>query len=374
MVQKIANENYLKRIDNMTFAEREDYLRRVGEWLKNKARLIEPKAYDQTAMFQNVQQISATWNDDELQAWNEGAVLLTALMSVSETWLPDTLFTKAAKRTILQMIGCLRGAMKLRETGRQGVKGQSRGQVPGSATTETSPHDMPVPMLPQYPTPNPSPDRGGEFQPITHVKPMVVRPKHIDQYAHLLPVKTQERAAQYGPLMREMEAAREKLRLLVNDQHSSAKDREAWAKRIAAIDKQAKSILKELDKEWDILVQKGGVVVDDLGNVSVLKINDKGQMTNDKRDARKPGRPPMTEEQKAARAEAKAAEKRAEDKRKAALLRKWLIDRRNAKTEEQKEKWLKKFQEMVRLGGEEAVTDKVCEAAEYYGVEIPKTE
>jgi hypothetical protein len=178
---------------------------------------------------------------------------------------------------------------------------------------------------------------------------MIVRPRHIDQYAHLLPEKTQEKAAQYGPLMRELDSAREKLRLLTDDKHSSAKDREAWAKKIAAIDKQVKAIRTELDREWDNLVKKGGVAMDDLGNVRVIEGQSRGQV---------PG---------SATAGTSPHDCLA---KKAALLRKWLIDKRNAKTEKQKEKWLKKYQEMVSLGGEDTVTDKVREAAKYYEVDL----
>ena len=337
MIKKITSEEYLRRIDNMTFAEKDDYLRRVGEWIRSQARLIERKAYDQTAMFQNVLQISAAWNDDECRVWEEGARLLTALMQVSDTWLPDKLYTMAAKRTILQMIACLKTARKFAGQPGEERQGQPKQQPPHSVSVPVS-GDMPQPVLPPM-----------KHEPITHVTPMIVRPRHIDQYAHLLPEKTQEKAAQYGPLMRELDSAREKLRLLADDKHSSAKDREAWAKKIVAIDKQVKAIRTELDREWDNLVKKGGVVMDDLGNVRVMEPHSvPGTVCG------------MTEEEKEMK----------DHQRKAALLRKWLIDKRNAKTEKQKEKWLKKYREMVELGGEDTVTDKVRDAAKYYEVDL----
>ena len=80
----------------------------------------------------------------------------------------------------------------------------------------------------------------------------------------------------------------------------------------------------------------------------------------------------MTEEEKAQRAAEKAEKRKQENQRKSALIRKWLIDKRNAVTDEQKQKWMQKYKEMVKLGGEDAVTDKVREAAEYYGVKLKK--
>ena len=78
----------------------------------------------------------------------------------------------------------------------------------------------------------------------------------------------------------------------------------------------------------------------------------------------------MTDEQKAAKKAEKEARKKADNARKAALVRKWLIDTRNAKTDDQKKKWIAKYKEMVKLGGDDTVTDKVLEAAKYYDINL----
>ena len=64
-----------------------------------------------------------------------------------------------------------------------------------------------------------------------------------------------------------------------------------------------------------------------------------------------------------------------DNQRKAALLRKWLIDTRYGnkdaeKRSKQQEKWKEKYLEMVRLGGMEAVTEKVREAAKHYEIDL----
>ena len=103
MVVKIGNSEYLKRVNNMTAVEREEYLSRVGEWLKEQAPLLMPKIEEETARFQNVIQCSVGWNDAECQAWTDGVKLLTAYAATGETWLPDMLYVKAARRSIKRM-------------------------------------------------------------------------------------------------------------------------------------------------------------------------------------------------------------------------------------------------------------------------------
>ena len=73
---------------------------------------------------------------------------------------------------------------------------------------------------------------------------------------------------------------------------------------------------------------------------------------------------------KAAKKAEKDEKKKTENARKAALIRKWLIDTRNANTDEQKKKWSAKYKEMVKLAGMDSVTEKVLEAAKYYDINI----
>ena len=167
-------------------------------------------------------------------------------------------------------------------------------------------------------------------------------------------------------LLRELDVARENARKLMEAKEHSDKIAQ-WAKTATKLDDKIRSIYRELDAEWEKLVSTGVVSVDAFGNAVVTE-PEKAQAEEEK--PKKQGRPPMTEEEKAAKAAEKAEKKRQENQRKAALLRKWLIDTRNAKTDAQQEKWLQKYREMVKLGGEESVTDKVREAAAFYGVEL----
>lgn len=210
------------------------------------------------------------------------------------------------------------------------------------------------------------------------------RPKHIDQYVHLLPEKTQEKAKQYGPLKREIEAARENMRLLMNDPHSSAADREKWAKLAARNDEKIAKINAELDREWEKVAATGRVVVDDLGMAHLLPAEGEAEPAvtqqktqpeaekqgqdaesqeplalNPEPEKRKPGRPKkqpeMSDEEKAKRRE---------------YLKKWLRDTRTNPSDERRKQWTKNCKELLALGGE--MTDSIRKAGEYYGVELAK--
>ena len=387
MVQKIQTNEYLKRIGNMSFAEREEYVKRVGEWLRDQAWLLNPRMKDETAKFQNVLQSSIIWNDAESNAWMTGVRLLTALVAVSDTWLPDLLFTKSAKRSIRRLIDCLKEATEMqrgdnvavaqqhagRETGKAmpGVKVAVAQQHAGRETEKAMP-GVKVAAAQQH-----AGREAVEALPSGGVA-VPVRPKHIDQYVHLLPKKTQERAAQVRGLLRDLDVARENMRLLMNDTNANDASRAQWAKTATSIDERVKGIYRELDKEWGKLVKDGRVTVDDLGNAYV-KSTESAEKTEDTEapsdspgGGGRRGRPALTEEEKAAKAAERQEKKIADNLRKAALLRKSLIDKRNAKTEAHKEKWIAKYKEMVKLGGDDAVTDKVREAAEYYGVALNK--
>lgn len=174
------------------------------------------------------------------------------------------------------------------------------------------------------------------------------RPNHIDQYVHLLPKGTQERAAKYGPLMRELDELREQERLLMDADGVSAKERETVAKRIAAVDKEVGSIKRELDAEWDKLAKSGRVVVDDLGMARVLsnpQTSDINPQTS------------LTSEQRLRRRE----------------LRKWLTDTRRGNGDTREEhviKWKENFKEYLTLEPKEkALADqKIIEAMKHYDI------
>lgn len=390
MIQKIRNTEYLKPLGNMNAVETQEYLNRVGEWLDSQSSLLTAKYTDSMASFQNVLQCAIMWNDAETKAWSDGVILLTALASVCDTWLPDRIYAVAAKRSIKQLVRCLSNASVPKGNSEEDgnvekaadiipVKGNDD-KAPAAAVKDNKKATQTASLKPL----------GGEAVP-------VVRPKHIDQYIHLLPKETQERAATVRGLLRELDVARENMRLL-SDVPTSPSDKLAqWAKMATKLDEKIKSIYKEIDREWDNLVKKGIVKVDDFGNAFVVKPEAAQEDATEKKNEeekpaaeetteeitgkeappaeehpKKMGRPALTDEQKAAKKAEREEKKHQENVRKAGLLRKSLIDKRNAPTEEQKEKWVEKFKEMVKLGGEASVTDKVREVASSYGIDITK--
>ena len=350
MVRKITSGGYLKRYDNMTAAERQEYLNRVGEWLSAYNQVLAKKGDALEARLQNVLQASVGWNDAECMAFEEGAVLLSALVGVADTKLPELLYAISAKRSIRNMIQLLSTIAAGHKPKEEPAVGTSK------VTLAVGGSSQPMRRGPGRPRKNPALDgktaehKEGKlvFNDITPA-----RPKHFDQYAHLLPKKTQERIAKYGPLMRELDEAREKLRLLMNDQTASAADREAWAKRVKAIDKEVGAIKREADVEWDKLAKSGRVVVDDLG---VARLLPDPSPQNGEAQEKEPG------------------ELTSEDKHRRRSLRKWLIDTRNGNGDQREKhvkKWCDNFREYLTLEGDKAFEDeKIKRAIEHYQIDV----
>lgn len=404
MIRKIAKTQYLKGWGTMTAQEREEYRKRVGEWLSSDGERLLTITDRPMAQMQNVMQMSVRWSREQCQAWYEGVRLLTALIDVAETWLPTVLYSKSAWRGVRKLVDELSRVQDLRygsqEAGAakkepaanacKGTQGTGRQTTPSGKPTGAQREvgiSVETPTEAQREVGMPA----GKQQGVTKGTGVPVRPKHIDQYLHLLPKETQERGAMVRGLLRELDEAREKARLLMGDDHASANSRAAWAKKATKIDEQLAKIYKELDQEWEKLVQSGRVVVDELGQAHVVEVayesreEPPGEPTGAQREAGAPagipmdasaeqgakrGRKSLTEEEKAAKAAEREKKRQQMQVRRAGLIRKWLIDTRNAKTEEQKEKWMQKYKEMVAIGGEQAVTKKVRAAAEYYGIEV----
>lgn len=415
----------MKRVNGMTLAERNDYHARVSEWCRMQAPILKPRRHDPVSLLQNVIQCSISWNDRECQAWNEGVRLLTALGCNDDTWLPDMLYTKAAKRSIRRMcealnyVGCKESGTDHQDS--IAVALHTNGVKTAAKADLAITHEQADRIVDKYTKKLQEKHSAASAVP--------VRPKHIDQYIHLLPEKTQERAAKVQGLLRELDNAREKMRLLMGAPQSSPADREMWAKKATAIDKEVKAIYKELDAEWEKIVKSGRVVVDDLGNARVVDVpsaaveaqtdsHDEPQPAEkEKTDAAdgktaKPkgkvrrGQAALSEEEKADRQAEAKAEKDAEREAKAAdrekkelkdiarqskalekkiakmtgeekakrleYLKKWLRDTRTSKSKAHDAQWLLNCRELVKLGGE--VTDAIHKAAERYGISTAELE
>lgn len=361
MIRKIEGSEYLKRYDNMEAQEREEYEKRIGQWLTDYGQMLARRGEVFEASMQNVLQVSVGWNDQECQAFEEGVRLLSALTSHAETWLPDMLYVKSAKRAIKRMVEVLWN-MEAELTPPSEVPGN-----PDVPSTEGEPisEDQAQTIWEKYGI-SPAPfqdgagdgdiaggDNEGEVQVKTDAEATVAlvppRPKHIDQYVHLLPKKTQEHAALVQGLYRELDEARQKMELLMNDETASAADREAWAKKATKCDNTLRKIFDELDAEWAKLVKAGRVVVDDLGMARVAA-------ADTEEEPEEPAE--LTSEQKARRRE----------------LRKWLTDTRRgngAGRDERVKQWKVNFKEYLTLEGDKAFEDeKIKEAIAHYGIDV----
>lgn len=326
MIRKISANEYLKRFDNMNGEEQQKYKERVGKWLRSKAtKKMTDHANDRDAQLQNVLVASTEWNDAECHAFEEGALLMTAVQLSMDTWLPDMIYKKSVKRVIRRMMEVLADVGNSSQTVTTiTIKPDGATTVaPDAKSTTTT-------QMPETPVTNPAP----------------VRPKHIDQYIHLLPVKTQEHASQVKDLLCELDSSRERLRKLMDDDTVGAAVREAWAKKVTAIDNKLRKIYNELDSEWDKLVKEGRVELDDLGNAHVVNLPGDGSLEE------------LTKEQKAKRKN----------------LRKWLVDMRygnGATREDYVKRWRENFKEYLSLQGDKAFDDeKIKTSAEHYGVDI----
>lgn len=372
MIRRITNEEYVKRIGSMNAKEKVSLAERVGEWLDNKAPLLARRAAEPHARMQSVMQLSVDWNDAEQTAFMEGARLLTAFMGVADTWLPVMIYTKAARRSIIRMVDILQ-SQATRITAK-----------PVSAPDPSPTTQQPTPA-PQQPVkrkrgrPKGSTKKAKEeanpqssnLNSQTIADAVIPRPKHIDQYAHLLPEATQQRAAQYGPLMRDLEAARQNMRLLMDDTHATATERERWAKTAVRLDDRIGNIRKELDEEWNKVVATGRVVIDDFGMAHILdpatgKVNDPQPKVDFKGVDDKP-KPKEDDKPKRSHHKQLTDEEKA---KRTVYLQKWLRDRRPTASDEHRKQWEANARELIRLGGH--LTDSMRQTGEHYGARIPK--
>ena len=364
MIRKIQAGEYMNRLTSMTLEEKTAYGERVEHWLKESFPVLNAKTERAEARFQNIIQFSIFWNDSECAAFDEGAKLLTAIVNIADTWLPDDLYDMAAKRVVRKMRGELAKAIAPKEPSQ-----------PVAAKAEKTEVQKPVAAAPknQEPEPQKEPAAAPENR-----KPQAqatggapVRPKHIDQYVHLLPEKTQQKAAQVKGLLDQLDAEREAARLLMDGGDATARARHMTA--ATKIDNQLKAIYKELDSEWDSLVKSGKVVVDELGNAHVVETK---PAEPEKPVKKKEGQKPV---------EQKADEKPAEDeqekpdelsdeaRKRVRSLSSFLKDTRrgNGKTKaEHVKKWKAAYKELVSIAGKEAVTDKIKAAAKHYGIKV----
>ena len=373
MIKKILVRDYLKDVDDMTAEERKAFVGRVGEWLLSDGARLLAMTDRPMARSQNLMTITTRWTAEDCKAMAEGISLLSAMVAVSDTWLPTQIYMKSAYRSVRQVVGVLseipqgterREAEATKEESAKGTKKATQAvgakAIPNNrrqggdtiATQQTKKEHQPIPAV--APTRSLS---AISHQPSSGMVP--ARPKHIDQYVHLLPKETQERAAGYGELMRQLGEARDNMQLLMDDDHASAKSREQWAKQATRIDKKIRAIRDELDREWEKVAESGRVVIDALGMAHLVPDGESsGTGADGEGGEQKPEE--LTSEQK----------KRRRD------LRKWLIDLRRGKEGKDREKrieqWRVNWQEYLTLEPKEKALEdeKILEAAKHFGIDL----
>ena len=407
MIKKILVRDYLKGYGDMTAEERKAFVGRVGEWLAQDGARLLTMTDRPMARSQSLMTVTTQWTAEDTRAVTDGIMLMSALVGVADTWLPTQIYMKSAYRAVRHVYVILNSLIGV------GVKGKADGLnvtinpisgAPMSKTSNTTtsgsgaavhynhepkhtagagadkPQALPTPVRAGAVSSPSAKQQGTEaalmidetkYMPWQRVKEEVqcavvpARPKHIDQYVHLLPKETQERAAGYGELMRQLGEARDNMQLLMDDDHASAKSREQWAKQATRIDKKIRAIKEELDREWEKVVAENRIALDAFGNAYVVEMrNEKGEMRNDDAAGENSaiGHQPsdLSSEQKKRRRE----------------LRKWLIDLRRGKEGKDREKrieqWRVNWKEYLTLEPKEKALqdEKILEAAKHFGIDI----
>lgn len=416
MIKKILVRDYLKGYGDMTAEERKAFVGRVGEWLAQDGARLLAMTDRPMARSQSLMTITTRWTKEDVAATERGISLLSAMVGMAETWLPQQVYMRSAYRAIRQVVSVLSEVSRFKfqvsgevsaapELPAVGTKVITRGNGKTSEMAKRTEgkgwigNVRPVTPIKELPkagqiTIHPRFGKGDAIATQQTKKPLLMiktvakeydaatdtvrvqcavvpaRPKHIDQYVHLLPKATQERASQYGELMRQLGEARDDMQLLMDDDHASAKSREQWAKQATKIDKKIRAIREELDREWDKVAASGRVVIDDLGMAHLVPtsqcnaaLNDDGAGSNGTTADGEGG-------------EREPVELTSEQKKRRRDLRKWLIDLRRGKEGKDREKrieqWRVNWKEYLTLEPrEKALEDeKILEAAKHFGIDL----
>ncbi len=353
MIYRITSNEWLKRASNMTKPEIQELVARIEAWLKHGAKVLLTRANEPTARMMNVEQVSGEWTSDEQDAFKEGVQLMTSFVNMDDTWLPTMIYTKAAKRSIHRIIDILAK------------------NLPKFGVTPPPVLNIPTPKPHNHKSTKPHNRTTERLQPIvTESVAVVSRPKHIDQYIHLLPEETQKRAANYGQLIKDLGTARGNMRLLLDDAKATATERERWAKTAVALDQKVGELRKELDAEWNKLAALGRITIDVFGIAHLLDEN--GNVSDSKPNISANVNIKNEEPPKLPKKARTLHEKHADEEIAARVkyLQKWLRDTRPAATPEHKERWQENVKELIQLGG--GITKSIEKAGEYYNAKIPR--
>jgi len=415
MIRKILVRDYLKGYGDMTAEERKAFVGRVGEWLAQDGARLLAMTDRPMAKSQNLVIISTRWTAEDCKAMTEGISLLSAMVAVADTWLPTQIYMRSAYRAVRQVVAILAeipqgtgqggdgsaiATQKTKTTGQRGAAAHYNHEPKRAAGAGAGkPQALPTPVGAGSVSSPSAKQQGTEAAQTEKPLPMIktvakeydaatdtmrvqcavvpARPKHIDQYVHLLPKATQERAAEYGELMRQLGEARDNMQLLMDDDHASAKSREQWAKQATKLDKKIRAIRDELDREWEKVVADNRIALDAFGNAYVVEMrNEKGEMRNDAiADGTQPI-PAVAPTRSLSAIGHQPSDLSSEQKKRRRDLRKWLIDLRRGKEGKDREKrieqWRVNWLEYLTLEPKEKALEdeKILEAAKHFGIDL----
>lgn len=368
----IPESEYLPLFDAMTMEEKRSWLSQVLSWLSGDIKnLTSPAADSRREMFLSLEAAARAWSESEVRAVNHGITLVTALEKARQWPLPE-IYEKEARVVIRQLWSLLDGIHKQYSHVSSSPDSPNRVIYVGTGAEDTSGvHGTAGDVCDRHAASYLSSlEEGNGDERSAHLWSQ--RPKHLDQYIHLLPAETQKKAGTIRQLFLTLGEARENARLLSEDPHAHADDIARWAKMATKTDDKIRAIFDEVDAEWDKLVKSGRVVADDLGIVHVLDGSIPSADVSSEGDGGSAGNDAASNPVEGGESPAgNDSDGDSEDvAEKISALRKWLIDTRKPNTARHDKSWRSKFLELRALGGDAAVTERVISAAQFYGIDL----
>ena len=228
----ITINDYLKPIKMMTEHEKEVYFDRVKRWTEED--------------YPRLCAVQEAWTASDIKSFDEGCTLISVLQGARQ-WLPSKIYQKDIKRRLtwvrdwLDEINRRYGKVDFtamphpsEAMGRAIYVAAKSERSKNYATVVKEQADAAV--------------ADGKV-PAT----ATARPKHLDAYLHLLPVKVQEDAAQLSALYLKLGEFHQMLHKIADDLRANPKDREKYAKAVTKTADTIDAIYAEVEAAWEAL-------------------------------------------------------------------------------------------------------------------------
>lgn len=228
----ITINDYLKPIKMMTEQEKEVYFDRVKRWTEED--------------YPRLCAVQEAWTASDIKSFDEGCTLISVLQGARQ-WLPSKIYQKDIKRRLtwvrdwLDEINRRYGKVDFaamphpnEAVGRAIYVAAKAERSKSYATVVKEQADAAV--------------ADGKI-PAT----ATARPKHLDAYLHLLPVKVQEDAAQLSALYLKLGEFHQMLHKIADDPRANPKDREKYAKAVTKAADTIDAIYAEVEAAWEAL-------------------------------------------------------------------------------------------------------------------------